>query len=181
MIRRIPKPLQALAALLVAGLLAAPSGSLNAKEKVPAVSPDDPAFRLFQLLDNSRGGKLADFYVIADVYKDPKNPGDELQHILRAEYDKNRGFAKLNLYVRSVGKIAPEQLRAYTPKQFYEFGISDQEKYVKTEVGPLGRPGDLYLRAEEDRPLATTPVTDDARKVFEMFLTQYVIPALEKK
>lgn len=181
MSRRIPKLPIALAVLLLAGLLQTYGSLLSAKEKVPPVSPDDPTFRLFQLLDNSRGGKLTDFFVIAGVYKDPKNPSDELQHILRAEYDKNRGFGKLNLYVRGVGKIAPEQMRAYSPKQFYEFGLSDLEKYVKTEPGPLGRPGDLYLRSEDDRPLASTPATDDARKAYETFLTQYLIPALEKK
>jgi hypothetical protein len=167
-----------LAMLLLAGVSG--SGAL-AKEKTVPVDANDVTFRLFQLLDTAYAGKLTDFYVIADVYKDPHNPSEELQHVLRADYDKNRGFAKLSLYVRSVGKIAPEQMKAYTPKDFYEFGLADQEKFMKTEPGPLGRPGDTYLRAEGDRPLATAPITDEVRKTYEFFLVQHLLPALQKK
>jgi hypothetical protein len=133
------------------------------------------------LLDSSRGGKLSGFFVVADVYKDPSSPDEELQHVLRAEYDKDRGFAKLNLYVRSVGKIGPEQLKIYSPKELYDFGISDQEKFMKTEPGPFGKPGDTYLRAEGDRPVASAPVTEDVRKAYDSFVSQYLLPALQKK
>jgi len=171
----------ALATWLVGDLGGNCTNCLYAKEKAPVFDPNDPTYRLFQLLDTARGGKLGDFYLVADVYKDPANPSEELQHILRAEYDKNRGFGKLNLYVRSVGKIAPEQLKAYTAKDFYEFGLSDQEKFMKTEPGPFGKPSDVYLRAEGDHPLATAAVTDEVRKAYELFVTQHLLPALEKK
>jgi hypothetical protein len=87
-----------------------------AKEKTPTVSPDDLTLRLFQLLDTSYGGKLSEFYLIGDVYKDPKIPDKELQHILKAEYDKDRVFGRFRLYVRSVDKLTPGQLKDYTPQ-----------------------------------------------------------------
>ncbi len=168
------------AVLAVAGLPGYFSKFLTAKEKAPAVGPDDATFRLFQLLDNSYEGRLPDFYVLADIYKEAKT-GDEFQHVLRASYGKNRAFGKLNLHVRSLAKMDPEQLKAYTPKQIYEFGAEDTEKFVKSEVGPLGRTGDLYLRAVGDHPLASAPITDEARKAYESYVTQYLLPALQKK
>ena len=171
----------AVGALLGAALFGASVGVARAKEKAAVIDANDSTYRLFQLLDSSRAGKLTGFYLIADVYKDPKDPNEELQHILRAEYDKDRGYARLSLYVRSVGKIAPEQMRTYTAKDFYEFGLADQEKYMKTEPGALGRPGDIYLRAEGDRPLASAPITDEVRKAYESYLTQHLLPALQKK
>jgi hypothetical protein len=155
--------------------------SLWAKDKTPPIDPNDPTLRLYQLLDSSRGGKLVDFYLIADVYKNPDNADEELQHILRVEYDKDRAFGKLNIHVRSVGKIHPDQMKTYTPKEFYEFGLSDLEKYVKTDAGPFGQPGDLYLRAGPDLPLASAEVTDEVRKAYESFLTRYLTPALRKQ
>jgi hypothetical protein len=154
---------------------------LRAKEKSTAADPNDPTYRLFQLLDGTYSGKLEGFYLVADIYKDPVNPNQELQHILRVEYDKNHVFGKLNIYIRSVGKIQPEQMRVYTPKEFYDFGLSDLEKFVKTEAGPFGKSGDVYLRAQGDRPLATAPVTDEVRKAYETILTQHLSPALQKK
>ena len=152
-----------------------------AKEKAPALSPDDLTLRLFQLLDTSYGGKLSEFYVIGDIYKDPKIPDKELQHILRAEYDKDRAFGRFRLYVRSVDKLTPGQLRDYTPKQIYEFGEVDVEKFTKTDPGPFGKTGDLYFRATENGPLATAPITDELRKEYESYLTQWLFPALAKK
>jgi hypothetical protein len=174
------------AILLVAAWLAvAPGGffvgHLSAKDKQPSLDPNDPTYRLYQLLDNKRGGKLSDFYVIADVYNDPKNPNIQQQHILMADYDRNRAFGKLNLYVRSVGKISSRQMETYTPKEFYEFGLMDLEKFMKTDPGPLGKPGDIYLRAHDDEPLHSTEVTDAVRKEYDVFLTQYLLPALEKQ
>ena len=174
------------ATLLVAAGLAVALGGffvghLSAKDKQPRIDPNDPTYRLYQLLDTKRGGKLSDYYVIADVYNDPKNPDIQNQHILRVDYDKSRGFGKFNLHVRSVGKISSRQMETYTPKEFYEFGLMDLEKFLKTDPGPLGKPGDLYLRAHDDEPLHSTEVTDDVRKEYEVFLTQYLIPALEKQ
>ncbi len=179
--REFPEVKLTLAILIAAGLSGIATPILAAKDKTPPVDPNDATLRLYQLLDNSRGGKLTGFFVVADVYKDPSSPDEELQHVLRIEYDKDRGFAKLNLYVRSVGKIGPEQLKMYTPKELYDFGIADQEKYMKTEPGSFGRAGDNYLRAEGDRPLSSAPVTDDVRKAYDFFVAQHLLPALQKK
>jgi len=170
-----------LVVLLAIGLFGHRVAHLNAKEKVPPVSPDDVTLRLYQLLDNSYGGKLADFCLIADVFKDPKAPDQERQHILRVDYDKARVFGKLQLHVRTVDKITAEQLKAYTPKQMYDYAEVDTEKFTKTEPGLFGRQGDVYLRATEGGPLATAPVTDETRTQYESFLAQYVLPALGKK
>jgi hypothetical protein len=167
--------------LFAAGLAGAMSLALSAKEKVAYVDPNDPTFRLYQTLDTARSGKLTDFYVIADVYKDPANPNEELQHILRAEYDKARGFGKLAIFVRSVGKIQPDQLKTYTAKEFYEFGLSDQEKYMKSDAGAFGKTGDVYLRTDTDRPLASAPITDEVKRSYELIVTQHLLPAIEKK
>ena len=152
-----------------------------AKEKPVAVSPDDVTLRLFQLLDSSHGGKLPEFYVVGDVYKDPKNADKELQHVFKAEYDKDKAFGRLRIYVRSVDKLSAGQLSDYTPKQIYEFADADMEKFTKTDPGPLGRTGDLYFQATENGPLATTPVSDEARKEYEACVSQWLMPALEKK
>ncbi|MFB3923336.1 MAG: hypothetical protein ACE145_16560 [Terriglobia bacterium] len=170
-----------LAILALAGMCVVSAPTVVAKDKTPPLDPNDPTLRLFQLLDSTRGGKLAGFFVVADVYKDPGSPDEELQHILRAEYDKDRGFARLSLYVRSVGKIGPEQMKTYTAKEFYEFGIADQEKFMKTDPGPFGVAGDTYLHAEGDRPLISAPVTDEVRKTYELFVAQHLLPALQKK
>jgi hypothetical protein len=170
-----------LATLLAAGWSGNSAQALLGKEKVAPVDANDSTYRLYQLLDTARSGKLTDYFLIADVYRDPSNPSEELQHILRAEYDKNRGYARLSLYVRSVVKIEPDQMKTYTPKDFYEFGQEDQEKFMKTDPGPFGRPGDTYLRCDGDRPLATAPITDEVRKAYELYLTQHLLPALQKK
>jgi len=179
--RELPGIKGTLAILFVAGFVGIAAPILAAKDKTPFVDPNDATLRLYQLLDNSRGGKLTGFFVVADVYKDPSSPDEELQHVLRIEYDKDRGFAKLNLYVRSVGKIGPEQMKMYTPKELYDFGISDQEKYMKTEPGSFGRSGDNYLRSDGDRPLASAPVTENVRKNYDLFVSQHLLPALQKK
>ena len=172
-------------ATLVAVLFAAGAlllGSrLYAKHKAEEVDASDPTLRVFQLLDSTRDGKLADFYVLADLYKDSDKPDDEYRHVLRVNYDKSRGFGKLNVWVRSVGKMTPEQLDTYTPKQIYDFAETDQEKYVKTSAGQFGTPGDVYLHATEGGPLVTGPVTDGVRKSYGLFVTDYLLPALQKK
>jgi hypothetical protein len=161
--------------------IASLSGLHLAKEKTSPVSPDGLTLRLFQLLDTAYGGKLSDFYLLGDVYKDPKIPAKELQHIFKAEYEKDRAFGKFRLYVRSVDKLTPGQLKDYTPKQIYEFGESDVEKFTKTDPGPFGTTGDVYLRAMPDGPLVTAPITDEVRKEYETYITQWLLPALEKK
>lgn len=157
------------------------AGRLFAKEKNPPISPDDPTFRLYQLLDSSYGGKLTDLYIIADIFKDAKKPDQENQHILRVEYDKNRLFGKLRISVRTVGKLTPEQLKIYNAQQAYDFADVDSEKFTKTDPGPLGRTGDVYARAEEGRPLVSAPITDETRSAYERFITEHILPALQKK
>ncbi len=170
-----------LAILLVPELNGNAGLDVYAKDKTQRVDADDPTYRLFQLLDSSHGGKPEDFCLLADLYNDPTKTDQEYRHVLRVDYDKNRSFGKLNLYVRAVAKMTPEQLRTYTPKQIYEFGETDLEKFVKTEAGPFGRPGDIYLRAREDSPLSAAPITDEVRNSYEFFVTQYLLPALQKK
>jgi hypothetical protein len=151
------------------------------KEKTPAVSPDDLTLRLFQLLDGSYGGKLSEFYLIGDIYKDPKIPDKELQHVFKAEYEKDRAFGRFRLYVRSVDKLTPGQLKEYTPKQVYEFGELDVEKFTKTDPGPFGKTGDVFFLAIQDGPLAAAPITDEVRKEYETYISQWLLPALQKK
>jgi hypothetical protein len=156
---------------------------VGAREKTSPVDPNDVTARVFQILDDSHDGKMTDFYLLADIYKDKEssNPDEELQHVLHLDYDKDRNFGKLNLHVRSLTKLAPEQLKTYTPKQIFDFGDEDTEKFVKSDPGQLGRTGDMYLRATADHPLRDTPISDEARKAYDFYLTQYVIPALQKK
>ncbi len=71
------------------------AGLLEAKEKTPQLSPNDPTVRLYSLLDSKYNGKLEDFCLLADVVSDPKNPGQSEQHVLRIEYNKDRAFGKL--------------------------------------------------------------------------------------
>jgi len=168
-------------AVLLLGSIPPGDGALYAKHKGEQADLDDATSRLFQLLDSARDGKLADFYLLADLYKDSDKPDEEYRHVLRVNYDKNRGFGKLNLWVRSVGKMTPQQLETYTPKQIYDFAETDQEKYCKSNAGQFGTPGDVYLHANQDRPLATAPVTDEVRKSYGLFVTDYLLPALQKK
>jgi len=152
-----------------------------AKEKNPAVSPDDVTLRLFQLLDASHGGKLSDFYLVGDVYADPNTPGKELQHVFKAEYDKERAFGKFRLDVRTVDKLTPMQLHDYTAKEVFEFGDADIEKFTKTDPGPFGKTGDVYLRATSEGALAASPINDGVQKEYETYITQWLFPALAKK
>jgi hypothetical protein len=166
--------------IFMAAILWIPGGRLMAKEKNPPIPANDPTARLFSLLDNSYDGKLSGFYVFADVYKDPDRPDQEWQHILRAEYNKNLFFGKFKIYVCSISKPTEDQLKTYTIKQMYDFG-SVSAKFEKIAAGPLGQKGDLYLRAEGDNPLATVPITPEVQATYEKYVTQYLIPALEKQ
>ncbi|MGO8790910.1 MAG: hypothetical protein ACLQVL_26500 [Terriglobia bacterium] len=162
-------------------LLGGGVGRLGAKDKSPQVSSDDPTFRLYSLLDSKYNGKLDDFYLLADVANDPKNPGQPQQHVLRVEYSKDRAFGKLRIYVRTVGQVTPEQLKAYTPKQIYEFAENDSAKFTKTDPGSFGKVGDVYFEPVADGALGTTAISSEVQTQYERFVTQYLIPALEKK
>jgi hypothetical protein len=151
------------------------------KDNTPAMLENDPTYRLFQLLDTTRGGKLADFCVIADLYKNPQNPQEEFQRVVRVVYDKGHAFGKLTLHLRSVAKLDPGQMSTYSPKEIYEFAESVVEKYVKTDPGPLGGEGDIYFHVTGDGALSTAPITDEVQTAYATLLTQYILPALEKK
>jgi hypothetical protein len=154
---------------------------VSAKRNAPTVSPDDPTYQLYQLLDNSYGGKLTDFYLLADIYNDPKNPENQLQHVLKVDYDKSRFFGRFQIFVRSVGKMTPEQLKTYSPKQIYDFGEQDEEEFEKIDPGPFGQKGDLFLHATSLGPMAPAPITDEVNKQYDTFLTKYILPGLKKQ
>ena len=148
--------------------------------KTQPVPSDDPTLKLFTLLDSSFAGKLADFYLLGDVYKGADHPDQELQHVLRVEYNKNVFFGKFKIDVRGIGKPTEEQLKIYSIQQFYDGG-SEAERFAKLEAGPFGREGDLYVYTKGDAPLASAPITPEVQAEYQRLLTQYVIPALEKK
>jgi len=155
---------------------------LGAKEKQPPVSPDDPTLRLYNLLDSKLGGKLEDFYLLADTFADPQNPNQTQQHVLRIEYDKTRAFGKLRIYVRTVDQLTPEQLKTYNTKEIYDFAESDSEKFTKTDPGSFGRTGDVYFQpTSPGGPLGTATATQEVQARYERYVTQFIIPALEKK
>jgi len=169
----------AVAALLVWG---SPAGRLAAKEKASQVDTNDPTYRLYSLLDSKYNGKLDDFCVLAALVPDPKNPGQSLQRVLRIDYNKDRGFGKLDIYVRTVAPLTPAQLKAYTAKQTYDFAETDTAKFIKTDAGPFGKPGDVYLEATPDGgALGAASITPDVQTRYEHDLTEFILPALEKK
>lgn len=157
------------------------SAGLQGKERKEEVPGNGPTSQLFQILDKSHDGKLKDFCILADTFKNPDQPQQELMHVIRVDYDQSKAFGKLLIHVRSVDKPQPEQLKVYTPADIYKFGQYDAEKFVKSTLGPLGQPGDLYLHTRGDMPLTSAPITDQIRGEYDTFLTQYLIPALEKK
>ncbi len=169
----------ALAATVAWGLWVG-GGGAYAKKKDHQIDTNDPTYQLYHLLDSTYGGKLTNFYLVADTYTDPKTPNQKFQHVLSVEYDKNLFFGRFKIQVRSVAQLTPDQLKTYTTKQIYDFG-SDSEKFEKINPGPFGQEGDAYFRVVDDEPMTTAPITDDVRKEYETFLTAYILPALQKK
>jgi hypothetical protein len=155
---------------------------LSAKDKTPPVSSDDPTLRLFDLLDSKFGGKLDNYYLLADTFADPKNPEQADQHVMRIEYNKENAFGKFRIYMRSVDKLTPAQLKTYSPKDIYTFAETDSEKFTKTSPGSFGRPGDVYfLPTSPGGPLGSSSITDKVQALYNHYVTQYILPALEKK
>lgn len=150
-------------------------------EKETFINTNSPTYKLYQLLNDSYGGKLSNFYLLADVYAEPQNPKEEFQRVLRVDYDKNSYFGRFRIFVRVVGKLTQAQLKTYNAKQIYKFGESDSAEFEKIDPGPFGQSGDLYLKATTNGPLAPATITDQVRKEYEMLVTQYILPALEKK
>jgi len=171
-----------LGAVLALTVLGAGPHEVGAKEKLLSGNLNDPVFRLFSLLDSKYNGKVDDFCLLADLISDPKSPGSQLQRVIRVEYSKDRMFGKLSLHVRTVAQLTPEQLKAYSPKQIYDFAETDMAKFTKTETGLFGKPGDVYFEASSDGgPLTTVAITPLVQSQFESLISQYVLPALEKK
>lgn len=168
-----------LAAIILLAV-AAPSGWAKRKKK-EAVSPNDPTYKLYQLLDNSFGGTLSNFYLLAGVYKDPQKPANQLQRVILVDYHKGSYFGRFRIYVRSVGKLTRAQLKTYNTKQIYQFAESDDAEFEKINPGPLGGTGDLYLKATSNGPLAPAPITDEVRQQYNTLITKYILPALKKK
>jgi hypothetical protein len=167
------------ALFLLGGINASP---LAAKDKRPSVSSDDPTLRLYNLLDSKFGGKIKDFYLLADTFNDAKTPGQTQQHLICLDYDKSRAFGKLQIRVRNVIQPTPDQLKTYTPKQIYDFAETDDARFNKTDPGPMGTPGDIYLApTSPDGPLGTATVTPEVQAQYDRYVTQYLLPALEKK
>ncbi|HEX5411071.1 MAG TPA: hypothetical protein VFZ27_04345 [Terriglobia bacterium] len=169
------------AALAAISLLIIAASSAWAKKKHESVNPDDPTYKLYQLLNDSSAGKLTDYYLLANLYPDPLDPSNELQRVIRVDYDKDRFFGRLRIYVRSVGELTPAQMKTYDAKQVFDFGEADSAQYEKINPGELGETGDLYLRASSTGPLAPVAITDDARQDYDMLITKYILPALQKK
>lgn len=159
-------------------LIAVPSAWARRKKKT--INPNDPTYKLYQLLDSSYGGKLGDFYLLANVYTEPQDPKEQFQRVLRIDYDKSRYFGRFRIYVRVVGKLSQAQLQTYNVKQIYKFGESDSEEFEKIDPGPFGGSGDLYLKATNSGPLAPAPITDQVREEYETLVSKYILPALEK-
>ena len=158
------------------------SGPLGAKERTSQYSSNEATGRLYNLLDSKFNGKLEDFCVLADLVSDPKNAGQSLQRVLRVEYHKDMKFGRLNIRVRAVAQLTPDQLKAYNAKAIYDFAESDVAKFTKTDPGTFGKPGDVYIEQSADGgAMGSVPVTSEIQEQYDKFVTQYVLPALEKQ
>ncbi|HLI30923.1 MAG TPA: hypothetical protein VKV79_07495 [Terriglobia bacterium] len=164
-------------AIALWGASAAQAMPLRKKRKI---SSNNPTTQLFNILNNSFGGKL-DLYLLAGVYSDPSQPTVQYQRVLHVTYDKSLYFGRFMIHVRSVGKLNSQQLIIYTPKQVFDFGNRDSEEFEKINPGRFGATGDLYLAASGDNPLAAVPVTEEVRQQYDSLLTKYVLPAVEKE
>jgi hypothetical protein len=147
-----------------------------------STDPNDPTHKLYALLDEKYNGKLDSFSMLADMVPDPQNAGQQLQRVIEIDYGKDRAFGKLNIHVRTVAPLTPDQLKAYTPKQIFDFAVADASKFIKTDAGSFGKPGDVYFQsAANDGALASVAVNSQVQTDYDTLVTQYLIPALEKK
>lgn len=177
--------MKALALLVAVGILvalaplqAAPRRKKTKKDTASLVN--DPTAKLFRTLDESYGGKL-DTYLLADVYSDPSNPSQQYQRVLHVVYNKSLYFGRFTIHVRSVGKMNSEQLATYNPQSIFSFGGQDTQEFEKINPGPFGGTGDLFLEASDGHPLSGSAVTDDVSQEYEMLMTKYILPAVEKQ
>ena len=70
--------------LVLGAVIGAAAGvrQMPAKEKTPAVNPNDPTYKLYALLDSNRNGKLEEFYFLADEYKSSEHPDEVYRALL---------------------------------------------------------------------------------------------------
>lgn len=149
-------------------------------KKKEAASENGPTAQLYRLLDNSMGGKL-NIYILANVYSEPSKPAQEFQRVLHVLYNKDLYFGRFVIHSRSVSKLTQEQMVIYTPEQIFNYADRDSAKFEKINDGPFGQTGDLYLLATDDHPPASAPITDAVQQEYNMLLTDYIIPAVEKQ
>jgi hypothetical protein len=172
-----------LATSAIGALLLLPGARpLHARHKRSSkASSNDPTSRLYQILDDSYDGKLKGLCLLADIYTDPSDPSKQYQRVLRVDYDKSRFFGRFTIDIRSVAKLTPKQLQSYSPPQVFDFAETDTEKFEKINPGPFGGSGDLYLQAPRNGPLQPAPVTDRVRQEYDNLVTNYILPAVQKK
>lgn len=144
-----------------------------------AVAANDITSRVYQLANQSLQGKFS-FYLLAGLRTDPSQPGAQLQRVLRVVYDKDLYFGRFAIHVRSVSKLTPDQLAAYTPEDIFNYGNADAQEFEKINPGRFGRTGDLYLASSNGGPLATASITPDVESEYEKLVTDYVLPEVEK-
>lgn len=150
------------------------------RHKREAASANGPTARLYQILDQSMGGKL-DIYLLANIYTDPSKPGQEFQRVLHVLYNKDLYFGRFVIHSRSVSKLTQEQLTIYTPQQIFNFAERDSAKFEKINAGPFGQTGDLYLLATDDHPPSSAPITSDVQQEYDTLLSDYILPAVQKQ
>lgn len=154
------------------------AASRHKKEK--KANGNTPTAQLYNILNGSFDGKL-DTYLLADIYSDPSNPSEQYQRVLHVTYDKSLYFGRLTIHVRSVGKMNAQQLVIYTPEAIFKFGNSDMQEFEKINAGDFGETGDLYLESQNDQPLAKAPITDEVRQEYDMLVTTYILPSVQKQ
>lgn len=166
-------------AILAAGALPSAQASPRRRRK-EAASANGPTGRLYRLLDQSMGGKL-DIYLLANIYPNPSKPSQEFQRVLHVLYNKDLYFGRFVIHSRSVSKLTQQQLTIYTPQQIFNFAERDSAKFEKINAGPFGQTGDLYLLATDDHPPSSAPITSDVQQEYDMLLSDYILPAVQKQ
>lgn len=171
-----------LAALVIAIISALPLSARPRKHKDKdkgEAAANDVTSRLYQIADQSLEGKFS-FYLLAGVYTDPAKPGVQYQRVLRVVYDKDLYFGRFAIHVRSVSKLTPDQLAAYTPEDIFNYGNADTAEFEKISPGRFGRTGDLYLASSNGGPLAAASITPEVQSEYEKLVTDYILPEVEK-
>ncbi|MGH9403629.1 MAG: hypothetical protein ACRD2P_16180 [Terriglobia bacterium] len=179
--RSVTGPLLLFVTVCLISYAAGPLQALPRRHKSKEIaSANDPTSRLYQMADQSLDGKFS-FYLLANVYTDPSNPDSQYQRVLRVVYNKDLYFGRFAIHVRSVAKLTPQQLATYTPENIFNYATTDTAEFEKINPGSFGKTGDLYLAAADDHPLASAPITQDIQAEYEMLVTNYVLPAVEKQ